>query len=130
MRIRFWLRLTAELFNGLVIQFDVLEIRRLLAETGDQVDGVGNYRQIAQPQEIELHQTDFFDHLTVTERVEEALDHPERMEPLRQRARETVVERYSVAKCLPAQVKLIEDVAAGRQPAKELVEGAALALEE
>jgi glycosyltransferase involved in cell wall biosynthesis len=74
--------------------------------------------------------TDFFDHLTVTERVEEALDHPERMEPLRQRARETVVERYSVAKCLPAQVKLIEDVAAGRQPAKELVEGAALALEE
>lgn len=59
---------------------------------------------------------DFFDHRAVADRVEEALDHHGSMGELRREARRTVVDRYRLAKCLPAQVRLIEDVAAGRPP--------------
>jgi len=59
---------------------------------------------------------DFFDPVAVVDRVEEVLDHPDRMADMRRRARETVVERYSLTKCLPAQLKLIEDQITGRRP--------------
>ncbi len=58
----------------------------------------------------------FFEPMEVAERVIEALDHPDRMAPIRERARRTVVERYDLARCLPAQMRLIESLAKGRRP--------------
>lgn len=59
---------------------------------------------------------DFFDPLSVADRVEEALDDPARMEGIREAARRTVVERFDLATvCLPAQVRLIEAVRAGEK---------------
>jgi glycosyltransferase involved in cell wall biosynthesis len=60
---------------------------------------------------------DFFDPMQVADRVIEALDNPERMAPLRRAARQTVLDRYDLAKCLPAQMELIEALARGRNPA-------------
>jgi len=61
---------------------------------------------------------DFFDPKAVADRVEEALGAPERMEGIRAAARRTVVERYDLRSvCLPAQVRIIEDLHAGRTPA-------------
>jgi glycosyltransferase involved in cell wall biosynthesis len=60
---------------------------------------------------------DFFSPEEIAERIEEALDRKDRMAALRRRARETVLERYDIARCLPRQVKIIEDLAAGRRPA-------------
>ena len=48
-------------------------------------------------------------------RTIEMIAHPDRMADMRRRARETVVERYSLTKCVPAQLKLIEDQIAGRR---------------
>ena len=59
---------------------------------------------------------DFFSPEEIAERIEEALDRKERMAALRRRARETVLERYDIARCLPRQVKVIEDLVAGRRP--------------
>jgi glycosyltransferase involved in cell wall biosynthesis len=67
---------------------------------------------------------DFFDHGAVADRVEEALDRRDAMAEIRRRARETVVARYALAKCLPAQIRLIEDLASGRgRPAAAAVGG-------
>lgn len=61
---------------------------------------------------------DFFDPKAVADRVEEALAAPERMAEIRAAARRTVVERYDLRTvCLPAQVRIIEDLHAGRTPA-------------
>lgn len=60
---------------------------------------------------------DFFDHKAVADRVEEALDDPGRMARIAEAARRTVVERFDLASvCLPAQIRLLEDLHAGRLP--------------
>lgn len=56
----------------------------------------------------------FFDHAALARAVEEALEDPASAEPLRQRARQTIVERYDLASvCLPRQIALIQALAAG-----------------
>lgn len=59
---------------------------------------------------------DFFSPEEIAERVDEALDHEDRMAALRERARNTVLERYDLASCLPRQLKVMEDLIAGRRP--------------
>jgi len=60
---------------------------------------------------------DFFDPKAVADRVDAALDHPERMAAIREAARRSVVERFDLRSvCLPAQVRLIEALHAGRIP--------------
>lgn len=58
---------------------------------------------------------DFFSPRQVAERIDEALNNPDRMEEVRQRARRTAVERYDLKSvCLPQHLALIETLAAGR----------------
>lgn len=57
---------------------------------------------------------DFFDSTALAERIEAALDDRERAAGLRQQARETVLERYALAKLLPLHLKLMERYAGGR----------------
>jgi glycosyltransferase involved in cell wall biosynthesis len=53
----------------------------------------------------------FFSPAEIAEQVEAALARPERMEPLREAARRTVVERYDLKRvCLPAQAALAENL--------------------
>ncbi len=59
---------------------------------------------------------EFFDTDAIAARIEEVLDHPDRMAELRRRARETVLERYAHKDTLPKHVELIEDVARGVLP--------------
>ncbi|MFB2936407.1 glycosyltransferase family 4 protein [Aerosakkonemataceae cyanobacterium BLCC-F154] len=59
---------------------------------------------------------DFFSPKQIADRISEVLDHPTRMAQLRQKARETVLERYSLEKLLPSHVQLIKDVANGSLP--------------
>lgn len=60
---------------------------------------------------------DFFDPKAVADRVDEALDRPERAREIREAARRTAVERFDLKSvCLPAQARLIEDLHAGRIP--------------
>lgn len=52
---------------------------------------------------------DFFDHQALAEQIAEALNHQRALEPLRQAARQTVVERYDLQRvCLPAMLRLAE----------------------
>ncbi|HEB97133.1 MAG TPA: glycosyltransferase [Sedimenticola thiotaurini] len=51
---------------------------------------------------------DFFSPQEVADRVDEALDNPERMEPIRRAARQTVVSHYALDKCLAKQIGLIQ----------------------
>ncbi len=44
-------------------------------------------------------------------RIDEALDHPQRMEQIRVNARKTALERYALADLLPQHIQLIKDVA-------------------
>ncbi|HHH38052.1 MAG TPA: glycosyltransferase [Sedimenticola sp.] len=56
---------------------------------------------------------DFFDTRGLADRIDAALDDPGAMEPIRRRARETVVERYDLKRvCLPQQLALIETLGA------------------
>jgi len=57
---------------------------------------------------------DFFSPKQIADRVCEVLDHPTRMADLRDRARETVLERYALAKLLPRHLQLVRDVANGQ----------------
>ncbi|WP_029008292.1 glycosyltransferase family 4 protein [Azospirillum halopraeferens] len=60
---------------------------------------------------------DFWNPRAVADRLDEALDNPERMADLRAAARRTVQDRYDLrGVCIPAQMKLIGDVAARRRP--------------
>lgn len=60
---------------------------------------------------------DFFDADALVDTVAQALERPEDFQPLRQRARQTVVEGYDlVHHCLPAQIALAETIGAGRLP--------------
>lgn len=60
---------------------------------------------------------DFFSPKQIADRVDEVLDHPDRMAEIRQRARETVVERYNLSDLLSQQLKLITEVANRSFPA-------------
>jgi glycosyltransferase involved in cell wall biosynthesis len=56
----------------------------------------------------------YFNPDTIAERVLDALRRPDAMAPIRQAARWTALSRYSLARCLPRQVALIEALATGR----------------
>ncbi|CAO3405314.1 glycosyltransferase family 4 protein [Azospirillum palustre] len=61
--------------------------------------------------------TGFHDPMALADRVETALDDPDLRAALSAAARRTAVERFDLATvCLPAQVRLLEDVQAGRVP--------------
>lgn len=63
---------------------------------------------------------DFFDPKAIARRVAEALADPGRMEPIRARARQEVVERYDLrTRCLEGHVALAEALAQGKTPAHE-----------
>lgn len=59
---------------------------------------------------------DFFDTGKLAEKVAACLDYPSFMETLRQRARQTVLEGYSLDKMVPAQTGLIKKLVAGEAP--------------
>ncbi len=57
---------------------------------------------------------DFFSPAAIVAAVCRGLDHPDRMQALRERARATIVERYDLTRiCLPRHLALIDAVAAG-----------------
>lgn len=59
---------------------------------------------------------DFFSPKQIAERVCEVLDHPTQMAQLRENARKTVLEKYSLKDLLPRHLKLMQDIAAGKFP--------------
>jgi glycosyltransferase involved in cell wall biosynthesis len=57
---------------------------------------------------------DFFDQTGIADRIDAVLDHPDRMQSLRDNARRTVVEQYDLhTVALPHYLDIIEKVAAG-----------------
>jgi glycosyltransferase involved in cell wall biosynthesis len=56
---------------------------------------------------------DFFDPKQIADRIDEILDHPTRMADVRKRARQTVLDHYSLERLLPKHLQLIQDVANG-----------------
>ncbi len=60
--------------------------------------------------------TDFFDHKMLADKVDAVFNHPDRMAKLRQNARITAVEKYSLQKLMPLQISLINDMAKGLIP--------------
>jgi glycosyltransferase involved in cell wall biosynthesis len=54
---------------------------------------------------------DFFDVAALARAVCEVLERPDEFAPLRAAARQTALDRYDLAKCLPQQVKMVEDLA-------------------
>ena len=60
---------------------------------------------------------DFFSPTAIADRVDQVLEHPNRLQELRARARQTVIDRYDLRRhCLPAHIRLIQDLVAGRTP--------------
>ena len=60
---------------------------------------------------------DFFDAGALAARVADVLSAPERFDPLRERARRTVVDRYALRRdCLPRQIAIARAVCEGRSP--------------
>ncbi|HEY9610135.1 glycosyltransferase family 4 protein [Allocoleopsis sp.] len=53
---------------------------------------------------------DFFDTQKICDRIEEALDNPTQMAPIRAEARETILERYDLAQLLPQHLQWIQEV--------------------
>ena len=59
--------------------------------------------------------TDFFNPEGIAARIDEGLQAGKAMDPIRKAARQSVIARYDQKSlCLPAQVKMLEDLAAGR----------------
>jgi glycosyltransferase involved in cell wall biosynthesis len=54
---------------------------------------------------------DFHSPQALAARVAEVLAAGPKLDPVRHRARQTVLDRYALSKCLPAQLKLVKDVA-------------------
>ena len=52
---------------------------------------------------------DFFDVKGIADRVEEALDNPDRMHAIRQNARQTILEKYDLANLLPQHLAWMKD---------------------
>ena len=62
---------------------------------------------------------DFFSSAQICDRVDEALDHPDRMQALREAARATAIRYYDLeGYILPRWADLIGELAAGRRPAE------------
>lgn len=59
---------------------------------------------------------DFFSHEGLAKRIHEALDKQEELQPIREAARQTVLDKYALDKLLPLHVKLITDLAKGQLP--------------
>jgi len=60
---------------------------------------------------------DFHSPREIADRIDEVLDHSDRMASIRDSARRTILERYDLKNvCLPAQLKLIDDLLQGRTP--------------
>lgn len=60
---------------------------------------------------------DFFSPGGIADAIDKVLDHPDRMQALRTRARQTIIERYDLhGLCLPRHLALVDAVAAGRLP--------------
>jgi len=59
---------------------------------------------------------DFFDHEAIAARVDEVLDHKDRMAAIRKKARQTVEQNYELEKCLAEQFKLIDNLVGGKRP--------------
>src|SRR3546814_12480005 len=59
---------------------------------------------------------DFFDHQAVATRVDEVLDHKDRMAAIRKKARSTIVQRYELERCLDEQLKLVAALVGGKPP--------------
>ena len=58
---------------------------------------------------------DFFSPDQIAASVGKALDRPEKLRHLRDAARQTILERYSLGSLLPQHIRLIEEVAAGKR---------------
>jgi glycosyltransferase involved in cell wall biosynthesis len=54
---------------------------------------------------------DFHSPHAIARKTAEAVEAGASLDALRQRARETVLERYALSKCLPKQIKLVKDLA-------------------
>jgi glycosyltransferase involved in cell wall biosynthesis len=61
---------------------------------------------------------DFFSPADIADKVDQVLDHPDRMAALRTRARQTILDRFALSRMLPRQLKLVEAVAARALPPK------------
>lgn len=59
---------------------------------------------------------DFYDPIAIAGRVDEVLDHGDRMAEICTRARRTVVRNYSIVKCLRDQIRMVESLGEGRRP--------------
>ena len=60
---------------------------------------------------------DFFDHATIAERIEYALEEPDRMQSLRDAARLTAVQKFDLKRVLlPRWMALFDDLIDGRRP--------------
>jgi glycosyltransferase involved in cell wall biosynthesis len=59
---------------------------------------------------------DFFDPEGLARRVAEVLAEPARFRPLRARARDTVLERFALERCVPRQLSLVHAVSRGELP--------------
>jgi glycosyltransferase involved in cell wall biosynthesis len=58
---------------------------------------------------------DFFDHIGIADRVDAVLDHPDRMQSIRDRARQTIIENYDLRTVtLPRYLSLIDRLLVGR----------------
>ena len=65
---------------------------------------------------------DFFSHRQLANRVEAALDRPEKMQAIRQAARETAVSQFDLKKLLlPRWCALFEDLIAGKKPSSSAI---------
>ena len=59
---------------------------------------------------------DFYDHVAIAGRIEEVLDHEDRMTEVGTRARRAIVRNYSIDKCLRDQIRMVEALAEGHRP--------------
>lgn len=59
---------------------------------------------------------DFFSPQDLARRVNEVFDHPDRMQAIRQAARQSILDNYSLHKLIPLHIALIKDLAAGHTP--------------
>lgn len=59
---------------------------------------------------------DFFSPKQIADRVDQVLDHPNRMAEIRANARKTALENYSLAELIPRHIQLIKDIAKGNLP--------------
>lgn len=63
---------------------------------------------------------DFFGLHQIADAIDRVLDHPTHMAPLRERARQTIIERYDLKRvCLPRFLALFDDLVHRRRPASD-----------